>query len=933
MALFPTNAAQVQTFATALYGVQVGTTTMAQVTADIQAAGGLNNALNSYYTASFGAATTASVAQTIATNVGLGTDTNAIAFITAQLNAAAPAARGAAVIGMLNNFLNTTTGTYATAAAAFNTTVSTAVAYTGSTNVALGTANPPVINNFVLTAGIDTFTATSASDVFYGVIAPGSATTLASASSLNDLDTLVGFNGGNNTLKLAVDNTNAAASFNVIPVGAGISNIPNLIINAGGVQTATQAATIDLSKVGGATSISLTNTEATYLPVTVDNMSGSQVATLSGALASATTLKYNGLTPTSNTSLVMTGLYGTSTTSKADVTLSTGTNKGTSDVSPNLLSLSGSGGSILIRDTSLTTLNAKMSGTSTIELYGTGTALQKIDLTGSTGKVTVDLAGPGLSADSYAVSTQAFSTTASSILYQGGSANDTLVTYFKDGTTSSNGTGTLTNYSSSVYKIDGGAGVNVFQLYNEPATGGAAPGVTINSSGVTNATSTSLQTLNAINGLTNFQTLKVTDLDTTTSAATTTVAEGPISIDVSSVTSLTDFSISASFMYTAGTGGYAAITGTAATTATGAGGAGVSLLSTVNADTFTLAGRITGGASASTSSVAAGNAIYITPLVDTNNNSVTITLSTATITGGAAGTSATSTATSGNGLSFGNEEVINLVSTSTSVNTTGNYLNSLTAGAVTGTTHGTAGYGVSISTGGTLNISGSANIKLSTVGGTNYNVNAGALSGDLYLLATDTTNDTFTMGSGSNNIALSGGQWTVDATKATSTQSLIVADTTSSTSTAPNNLANTYTVAGTSISTAIDQIIGWNSNVVLNLKGTPVLGSSSTASYAGTSGTVNATYNALGNITLSTASGSPSLSDKINAAFNVLSTTQYAIGEVEINGSTYIVENTSSTNTGATPYAAGDVIIQLVGTTGVTGISTTGIASNTIYVS
>ncbi len=155
MAIFPTNATQIQTFATALYGVQVGTTTLAQVNNDILSSGGLNNALNAYYTASFGAATTASVAQTIATNVGLGTDTNAVAFITAQLNAAAPAARGAAVIAMLDNFLNTTTGSYATAAATFNATVANAVAYTGAGNVAAGSVIAPTGSTFTLTTGVD----------------------------------------------------------------------------------------------------------------------------------------------------------------------------------------------------------------------------------------------------------------------------------------------------------------------------------------------------------------------------------------------------------------------------------------------------------------------------------------------------------------------------------------------------------------------------------------------------------------------------------------------------------------------------------------------------------------------------------------------------------------------------------------------------------
>ena len=222
MAFFPTNAAQVQTFATALYGVQVGSTTMTQVTSDIQAAGGLNNALNAYYTASFGTATTASVAQAIATNVGLGTDTNAVAFITAQLNAAAPAARGAAVIAMLDNFLNTTTGTYAAAAATFNTTVATAVAYTGAANVAAGSTVAVSGQNVQLTTGTDNVTGTAAADTFFGTVDFAGGTNSSAASTLNAGDTIDG-GAGVNTLNLTLQNANGAS------IGAGTAAVAQVV--------------------------------------------------------------------------------------------------------------------------------------------------------------------------------------------------------------------------------------------------------------------------------------------------------------------------------------------------------------------------------------------------------------------------------------------------------------------------------------------------------------------------------------------------------------------------------------------------------------------------------------------------------------------------------------------------------------------------------
>jgi len=201
MAFFPTNAAQVQTFATALYGVQVGSTTMTQVTSDIQAAGGLNNALNAYYSASFGTASVNDVAKAIVANVGLGADTNAIAFIAAQLTPVAAGARGAAVIAMLDNFLNTTTGTYAAAATAFNATVATAVAYTGAANVAAGTANPVIASVFTLGTSVDTITATAGDDTI-------SATNL----TLQSGDALFGGSG--------------ADTLNIIDTGAAAWTVP-----------------------------------------------------------------------------------------------------------------------------------------------------------------------------------------------------------------------------------------------------------------------------------------------------------------------------------------------------------------------------------------------------------------------------------------------------------------------------------------------------------------------------------------------------------------------------------------------------------------------------------------------------------------------------------------------------------------------------------
>ena len=104
MAFLPTNATSVQAFAGALYGLQIGSATMTQVNSDITAAGGLNNALNAYYSASFGNTATATVAANLVANIGISAANSAaaVSYVTGVLNATAANARGAAVMNILN---------------------------------------------------------------------------------------------------------------------------------------------------------------------------------------------------------------------------------------------------------------------------------------------------------------------------------------------------------------------------------------------------------------------------------------------------------------------------------------------------------------------------------------------------------------------------------------------------------------------------------------------------------------------------------------------------------------------------------------------------------------------------------------------------------------------------------------------------------------
>jgi len=158
-----TDTVAVQRFAMGLFGVQVGTVTMAQVDKQIDRTS-LGATLNSYYTSAFGGQTTAAVAATLVANLGItgAGVAGAVAYVTAKLNAAAPAARGEAINTILNDFSGMTAdATYGAAAQTWNANVDVASGYTGAANIAFGS----VIQQS-LTAGMDILFGSAGADVF-----------------------------------------------------------------------------------------------------------------------------------------------------------------------------------------------------------------------------------------------------------------------------------------------------------------------------------------------------------------------------------------------------------------------------------------------------------------------------------------------------------------------------------------------------------------------------------------------------------------------------------------------------------------------------------------------------------------------------------------------------------------------------------------------
>jgi len=235
MPSFITSTVSIQRFASAMYGVQVGSSTLSSIQSDSSSLGGISNAFNGYYSSSFGSVPTATVANSIVTNLGLtgSAATAGAAYVKGQLDAAAPGARGVVVTNILNLFAGLETdATYGSAAKAWNTKVDAAVSYTGPTDVVFGsTAGQGTA--FALTTGTNTFTGTPGNDTFDAGLSTSSIQTLNSGDRLD---------GGAGT-----DDLFAIINSTVTP--AQVKDIENVSL------TATSTATVDFSNATGLVSV------------------------------------------------------------------------------------------------------------------------------------------------------------------------------------------------------------------------------------------------------------------------------------------------------------------------------------------------------------------------------------------------------------------------------------------------------------------------------------------------------------------------------------------------------------------------------------------------------------------------------------------------------------------------------------------------------
>ena len=272
---FPTSAAQVQAFAGALFGQELGSITLAQVTADIQANGGLNNTLNNYFNAYFGSSSTTDIGNLVAKNLGYASGSAAAAAVTAALNSAT-AGKGVALMNLLNTFENgsQSDSTYGAGIVTFDTNLNGALSYTGTANQVWGyTAPAPIVSKTqTLTTGVDNLSGATTYNAPYNA-----------ANTFTSGDILAGT--GTSTLNATMAGTSTTVSTFASTTGISTVNVTSLA-NAynGGNNTTNSNVTINAYNMSG---VSTWGDLASRADLVIDNIqlpSMAQTTTTNGVV-------------------------------------------------------------------------------------------------------------------------------------------------------------------------------------------------------------------------------------------------------------------------------------------------------------------------------------------------------------------------------------------------------------------------------------------------------------------------------------------------------------------------------------------------------------------------------------------------------------------------------------------------------------------------
>ena len=462
-ALFITNTVHIQRYADAVYGVAIGSATLAQVNADITARGGnLDSALNAYYAAS--ATPNATVATNLVKNIGIAVGTgsitaqqvtDAVTYVTALLNAN-KGNEGATIKNLLNTFANATAdATYGAAVVKYNADVDTALAYSGTADMTAGTV---VATPFILTTNADNFIGTAGNDTFNAVAGTGATLALT--------DNITG-GAGTDTFSVITDG-------NFTIAGTMVTGIETLQVNAAGAAVAT------LSAVSGLKTV-INNASAASLTIGVAGASAGAVSNVVdltlNSVAAATVLSYSdsALTGSADSMTLNVSSTGSGTTQRA-VTISQNTAAPAANQLETLnIVATGTNGITLTTDATQTSLK-------TVNISGTGnlflgvandniiTSATVISASAASGAVVIggdtgttgDAGGQALGVASHSVTLGAGNdsvfmganlTSADTLV--GGAGTDTL------GVSAAVTNATMTNVSGfEVLRLDAGAGLS-----------------------------------------------------------------------------------------------------------------------------------------------------------------------------------------------------------------------------------------------------------------------------------------------------------------------------------------------------------------------------------------------------------------------------------------------------------------------------------------
>jgi len=851
MAFLPTNATSVQAFAGALYGLQIGTGTMTQVNNDITSFGGLNNALNAYYSASFGSTATATVAANLVANIGISAANSAaaVSYVTGVLNATAANARGAAVMNILNQLASLSSdATFGADATAWNTKVAAAVAYTGAADAASGSV---VNQTFTLTTGVDNVVGGAGNDT---IVADNTGTT----KQLTVADAING-GAGNDTLKVYLASGDTALTFPTL------TSIETLYVNGGGL-TAITAPT-------GTTALSIDGT----IGVAGSATSGANTYTLAGQSLTLANSAAN--TTNANQAVALTTTVASTTDTTETITVSKYAN------------------------TSHTGANATVyTDTNTLDLSGTKVTSLSLTSTGSSNAFTLTNTGSKL--DTLTVSGDKNSTITEAI--------STLKTVTASALTGNLSLDTSGGTANAAFAFTGGAGADKLTLAagalvsTQALDGGAGTDTLVLKDTAVSSSTTALNA--AINKVANFEVLGF--------------AGTAIAVDMSKVTAFTQFSTEVAITGTAGATGAPGTAGSAAAAFTGESNSQTIIFNTAETGGVGGAGQAAGNAGG-----AGGAAVTVAPNLDNGSNVVTVTMSGITLTGGAGGVG-NGAGNSGNGgaaLDLTSFESVNITSNTNAAGTsTSNALTAGAGGAASGGggAAGTAGAGLLVGANATLTISGAAALNLGAVvsnpgqsTSNNLTLNAGNLTGNLTVV-TAGGNDAITGGSGVNNITLGGGVDTVDISKSTAKADTLVFA--SATGTPKSG------VAVTGFTNAL------NTGDTLDVVGTASVTTSGTATVnTGLANAVTATINAKGVASFSAVGSSAALGDYVDAVFAAINAATNKVATFVYGSDTYVVEDNGT----AGAFNSGtDLVVKLVGVSGVAGLSTTASAADTILV-